>query len=254
MIDLRPYCIGFWKMNDNLPNTVVVDDSGGEHNGTAQQNTEDLHVTGKLNGALTFNGSSDYIIVPDDAVWDVGGKLTVCQWFRSLDDTHDLPMLLHDSSNYKYYLYSMNAPDNDVVRFEVKTASGYYLAQAIFAEGSIRDGNWHFAVGIYDKTITGSEGKRLILYVDNVYVADSYVLPNEDIVSGDEGIHIGRYGSNYFYGDIDATFLFNTRLTGDEIAWLWNQGNGSESLHEFQVSCSIKASAGLNASVKNAVA
>ena len=59
--------VGHWRMNDNAANAYVMDTSGNDITGTAQQNTEDIDTTGQINGDLTFNGSSsDYITLPDD--------------------------------------------------------------------------------------------------------------------------------------------------------------------------------------------
>jgi len=60
--------IGHWKMNDNDDHNQVDDNSGNDNHGTAQQITSTLHTNSGnppyLNGALTFNGSSDYITTP----------------------------------------------------------------------------------------------------------------------------------------------------------------------------------------------
>jgi hypothetical protein len=60
-MDLTPYLVAHWKMNDNVASTVVLDSSGNGYNGTAQANTNTLDTTGKIAGALTFNGTTDYI-------------------------------------------------------------------------------------------------------------------------------------------------------------------------------------------------
>lgn len=52
--------VAHYKMNDNADNTTVLDNMGFS-NGTAQQNTSALHTDGKILGALTFNGTSDYV-------------------------------------------------------------------------------------------------------------------------------------------------------------------------------------------------
>ncbi|MBA7589671.1 hypothetical protein ES708_31760 [subsurface metagenome] len=66
-VSIAASCVGHWKMNDNEPNTVVIDSSGKGNHGTARQNTSILHTDSNnppyLNGALTFNGTSDYIDV-----------------------------------------------------------------------------------------------------------------------------------------------------------------------------------------------
>jgi hypothetical protein len=48
---------GHWPMNDNAADTDVEDISGNSNTGTAQQNTEDMSVAGKINEALSFSSS-----------------------------------------------------------------------------------------------------------------------------------------------------------------------------------------------------
>ena len=52
-------------MDDNEANTVVIDSSDNGNHGTSQQNTDQLYTTGIIDGALTFNGSGDYVDVGD---------------------------------------------------------------------------------------------------------------------------------------------------------------------------------------------
>jgi hypothetical protein len=54
--------IAWWKMDDNVASTVVLDSSGNGYNGTtSQSNTEDLHVAGKIDGAFRFDGGNESI-------------------------------------------------------------------------------------------------------------------------------------------------------------------------------------------------
>jgi len=50
-------CVGHWKMNDNAADTIVEDISGNGNDGTAQRNTEDMSVAGKINEALSFSST-----------------------------------------------------------------------------------------------------------------------------------------------------------------------------------------------------
>ena len=68
--DLSDGLVAHYKMNDYRADTDVRDSVGGNV-GTAQQNTEDISVDGKINRALSFNGSSDYIDCGDDTMGDL---------------------------------------------------------------------------------------------------------------------------------------------------------------------------------------
>ncbi len=68
-IDLRANCIGHWKMNDNANDKIVIDSTGkgcgGLADGSTIRDTSDMHTTGRIDGALAFNGTTDVIKVID---------------------------------------------------------------------------------------------------------------------------------------------------------------------------------------------
>ncbi len=74
-----------YKMNDNTDTAIVVDSSVNENNGTAQVNTSGLTTTGKINEALSFNGSSDYVSIANEISF--AGDFTVSMWIKPVDAT-----------------------------------------------------------------------------------------------------------------------------------------------------------------------
>ncbi|GAG77958.1 unnamed protein product, partial [marine sediment metagenome] len=64
-------CVLYWKMNDNAASTDVVETKAGR-TGTAQQDTQDIDTTGVIDGALTFNGATDFVSVADWPELDFG--------------------------------------------------------------------------------------------------------------------------------------------------------------------------------------
>jgi uncharacterized repeat protein (TIGR01451 family)/fimbrial isopeptide formation D2 family protein len=74
--------IAHWKMDDNAANGIVIDSSGMYNNGIAQRHTAFMSVPGTINGALNFNGTSDYIIVADRDEWTFSGDFTISLWVK----------------------------------------------------------------------------------------------------------------------------------------------------------------------------
>jgi hypothetical protein len=73
-----------WLFNDNLANTVVLDDDGNTHNGVASTNTENLYQAGKV-GVGCFNFDSQYnVSVADHAdftfVEGTDGDFSITGW------------------------------------------------------------------------------------------------------------------------------------------------------------------------------
>ncbi len=69
--------VAHWRMNDNAANTRVKDESPNINHGTAQQNTSALTTAGKVGTALSFNGSTDKITVPNAPSLNFGGTGTL---------------------------------------------------------------------------------------------------------------------------------------------------------------------------------
>jgi hypothetical protein len=61
-IDLRANCVARYKLDDCAITKTVLDSSGNGYHGTSVRNTSLMAIAGKVGGALSFNGTSDYII------------------------------------------------------------------------------------------------------------------------------------------------------------------------------------------------
>lgn len=216
-MNLRANCISHWKLNDNAANKTVVDSSGNGNDGEAQQNTEDLHTDGKINGALTFNGTSDFIDTGLKASEiHVANKFSICMWVK-----------IKTIANTKM-LYS--ADEGGADRF-------YFITRGDGTELGIGLSDWMvnysvgFAVDTWYLLIVILDGTTGYIYKDNVLVgsqADITVnLPTVNTIK----LGVGSTGVSYhLHCEMDVVMIFNKALTEEEIAFLWNEGNGREYL------------------------
>ena len=76
--DARTGLIGWWKFDDGS-GTSAADSSGSGNTGTTQ-NSPTWTASGMNNGALTLNGTNQYVNVPDAASLDLSGSWTVSAW------------------------------------------------------------------------------------------------------------------------------------------------------------------------------
>ena len=220
LTDLASSAVGHWKMNDNASNTDVVDSSGNGHNGTfndatGNPNTSAHHIVGKIDGALTFDGTDDYVVVPDDASLDIPGALTLAFWTK-YTSTGSGWIISKGRTGTAYGYWAGN--DAGKVRFGDN--AGYKTTTSTF-----NDGNWHFVVCVYDGNGTFS---ALKIYVDNVEQAttqagsfNGFYATNEPMVLGgqsDTGV-VGRF----FNGSIDNAMLFDKALTAEERGILYGE-------------------------------
>ncbi len=228
-------CIGHWKMNDNTVNTDVLDDSGNDYNGSfndasGNPSTSAHNIVGKINGALDFDGIDDYVVVPDDVNLDIPGALTLAFWTKYTSSSSGWIISKGTTGGAYGYWAAVNAGQirfGDNAGFKTTTASTY------------NDGAWHFVVCVYDG---GSSFDSLKIYVDNVEQTTTqagsfsgFDATNEPLVLGghfDSGsIHIGRF----FAGSIDNVMVVDEALTQEEISYLYNSGNGTETTPSLDI-------------------
>jgi hypothetical protein len=210
----EPNCVGHWKMNDNAANTTVVDDSGTGHNGTAVRNTDLLAVAGKIGGALTFNGTTDFVNVGNV----IGtGAYTKVAWIKRIVDARDFHNIVSSDTSSNAFWHDKN---------------GYLRAGHATSFEQVKDSNNALAVGVwYHVAVTfdpSVEAGKMVLYKDGVQVKQAIGVPTQ---SPSTTTYIGRFLSTNVYnfnGSIDNVMILNRALTGEEISLLYNNGNGVE--------------------------
>lgn len=200
-----PALVGYWPFNET---TDTIAKSGawsalcryvGEIRGGFSR------VEGGYDGqAVSLNGTDGYVSIPDSVLWDTFSNLTVSCWFKTDVNQSGKGLVVHDNSNYKYLLYLTG--DSGSLMFYVRTASGTKSASVSKGTGYYADGAWHYVAGVYDRY--AADGQRVKLYVDGDLVGSSAGY-NEQILDGDEGIYVGRWGNNYFNGAIDDVRIYN---------------------------------------------
>lgn len=201
-------------LNDNLATTNVVDSSTYGNNGTAQQNTSAISVPGKIDTALSFNGSTDFINCGNDTSLDVGDKMSFCAWIKR-NSFGATMRLMHKSTGYADVLIG----SGNTVGL-AKSGSGNIATSTI----SITDINWHHIVA----TKNGSDAH---IYIDNVDVTSA--VTDRTLTNNANDLYIGSLSGGsalWFDGDMDDVRLYNRVVTQAERSALYNSGNGTEGI------------------------
>jgi len=205
-------------MNDNAANKTVVDSSGNGNDGEAQQNTDILHTDGKINGALTFNGTSDFIDTKLKAseIHD-SNKFSICLWVKiKTFATTDMFYCSDEGGADRFYLITRNAGAN----------FGIGLSDWIenFTDINFVVDTWYFLVVILDGT-TG------YVYKDNDLIASHPNITPDFSPIYTIKLGAGATGGSYhLHCEMDAVMIFNRALSAEERAFLWNNGYGTEGL------------------------
>ena len=214
----RPFV--HYKMNDDAASTVVVD-SMGFLNGTLAggDNTEDLATTGKIGGALDFNGTDDYVQC------NIGNptNLTYMCWFNALiseqdfnNPSADLVQLMWTQDDNP----SIGFRSSGVVRASIKNGSEAGIGATTTT--AINDGAWNHVALTFD-------GTNLKIYLNGVLDATS-----STVVGRGSHTNVTRLmrddAGRFVEGKQDDVRFYNFALSAADILNVYNAGTGTESI------------------------
>ncbi|MDC1006276.1 kelch repeat-containing protein, partial [Opitutales bacterium] len=206
--------VGWWKFDEGS-GTVAYDSSGNGNDGNLTNGP--TWATGKIGGALSFDGVNDYVLIPATSDLDLQ-TLSISSWVYSSNYVQDgfiFEKTADGNLNSQYNLFFQNSE----LRFRVKPINSSYSDTKV--DQSILSG-WSFITSSYNSS------KRK-LFVNGQLVASNDF--NETIATNPNGISlIGAYalnsiGNNYFFnGLIDDVRIYDRALSAAEVQALYNLG------------------------------
>jgi hypothetical protein len=225
--------VGWWKMDDNVSgdSKTVYDSSGNGNNGTTHYGANttgmDCTVAGKRNLACDFDGSDDWIEIPDSDYLDFGtGDFSYSLWVNTSQDCSSSRVWFaqRNQSTSRPSTYIGCDDTNKIVTeaLDSNDQGGNNISTTIG-----NDGNWHQAVLVKE----GHSSATLKLYVDGkLEDSDPFTFTgNFDYNSGGiEPNSIGRFNvSPYYYtdGKIDDVRIYNYALTPQQVKNDYNEGS-----------------------------
>jgi len=223
--------IAHYKLNDNAASATVVD-SAGSHNGTYKDsggniNTSTGAMSGKINGALDFDGTDEYVEIADHA--DFTPALTpfsISAWCYMHDVTNFVIAakgIDGSSSEWRFETFSLL---NNKVQFILRDESNIsYIGRRY--NTALTENQWLHLVATYDG---GTLEAGVKVYLDGIRV-DDFSHSARVFVSVENltaATWIGRYDTTYADGLIDNVMFFSIELTPIEVKQLYNNGHGTE--------------------------
>jgi len=212
--------VGFWSMNgqdvDLSDSTAEVKDvSGNDNDGNAKNGASP--AIGKLGQGFGFDGTDDYVEVPDSSLWDFAGKSrTVSVWFQANENQPTGYPRFFDhfagGSPGAGWLFGFDAESDNI--FFTHRADGNNIV--LQSPNTYNDGMWHHAV----TTLDGSTAR---LYIDGSKVdTDNYSSLNDL----DKPLDIGsdRGNGNEFKGSLDNARIYSRALSESEVKKLYRLG------------------------------
>lgn len=239
--------VAYYPMNDKADSNTVVNTIGVD--GNSVRNTSLMHVAGKIGGALSFDGTSDYA---DTSQWwadIVPYSHSIGVWVKANDGQPASAQYIFGMQ----YIFGDDYPetDNRVIYFlrintngtltlywkgEIGAAAVASLTTSVvFLNG---ENDWkHIIVTVENlgEIEFGVFQVNVKIYANNVLVGSVSWDKNIDDWHPEANMFIGAYNeqqsyggepvvSGYFDGSLDDFRIFNKALTAAEVTWLYAQG------------------------------
>ncbi|MCK6650367.1 MAG: LamG domain-containing protein, partial [Bacteroidia bacterium] len=152
---------------------------------------------GRIQTGLAFDGTNDYISIPNESNFDFTSQMTVEAWVKV--NTFNIPfqtIISKGSGTWRIQRYA----STNFIEFTVNIGG---LNKMAIGSRNINDGKWHHIAGVYN-------GSQVILYVDGTL--DSYSSANGNIDQNNYQMSIGENlqdAGRYFNGQIDEVRVWN---------------------------------------------
>ena len=188
---------------DEGSGTAVTDASGNGNNGTVTNTT--WSTSGRYRGALSFNGTTSVVTIPDSQSLHLSSGMTLEAWVD--------PSTVN--ANYRDVIYKANdnfyleATSSNSSRPDAGLIAGGSYADA-FGTSALAANTWSFLTETYD-------GSTLRLYVNGTLVAST--AQTGAIATSTNPLQIGGdtlYGQ-HFAGLIDNVRIYNVALSAAQI-------------------------------------
>jgi chitodextrinase len=215
--------VGWWKF-DETSGTTASDSSGNNNTGTLVNGP--VWTTGKIGGALSFDGVDDYVDAGTSNTFDLSASpFSVSIWTKvhtfSTSGAANRIVIKRTNSNTAWQLNADGPNDNasypNTFSFVVQNNG---TAVAVVGNGSnLLIDTWYHVVGVSNGSGT------LAIYVNGVLLPTA-TNANSYNIGTLNNLYIGARtdGGTHFNGLIDDVRIYNRALSAGEVQALYNAG------------------------------
>jgi hypothetical protein len=207
--DLPSSLVGWWKLDEESGSTAL-DSTGNKHDGTLIQNP--VWTTGKIGGALEFNGTSNFVRIPDHPAltFAVSQSYTLAAWVyvpQVMAGWHGIVCKGRQSGGGAMY-YGIWIGDNGGV------PTWYYGTWPTWASVVAGPGWYHIVV------TQNAEANTKIFYLNGEF--DSKTAAQAGDAAGALLLGSDQEPGDSFAGKVDDVQLYNRAVTAQQVVDLMN--------------------------------
>jgi hypothetical protein len=204
--------IGLWRLlgtpGSAIANGATLSAAVGTSATASNANTTGFaYASGNLGSGAYFDGTDDYLSVPDSSAVEPSGAFSIGFWF-STTQTGNRVIIEKDTSNG----YSVQRDADNTIKMNVGSTT-----TQIKASGNYNDGAWHYAVFVYRGPNDGSA------YIDGI---DRTSTNNPGTPSYSTGVLYlgGRATTLPYNGGLEHVGLWSRALSASEVVALYRRG------------------------------
>jgi len=172
-------------------------------------------LTYASDGTFSFNGSSDYLSIPNTTLGNGNVEWTISCWMKTTTTTNSLGQGSIISNISGGPVYSMMGVNNGKIVYWTYQNSAW--AQKLGVGKTVNDGGWHMLTWVNYSNYT------MDMYVDGIL--DSNVA-NSTSGNNNPVDVIGRSWAGYFPGSISSLSRYSRALSANEVRQNFNSQRG----------------------------
>ncbi|NIP24127.1 MAG: DUF1080 domain-containing protein [Phycisphaerae bacterium] len=209
--DLAHGLIGHWTFDEGK-GMIARDSSGRNNHGTIMGSAK--WTKGRIGGALDFDGTDDFVSIPNEGDFDITGSITVTAWIRVNSFTRSWQAIV-TKGDRAWRLHRAN--DTNSLGWACSDLSRQEVGD-LYGKMAVNDDRWHHVAGVYD-------GTKTCLFVDGTLDASEKTtrtisVNDYPVLIGENAQHRGRF----FRGLIDDVRIYDRALSVDELRALVKAG------------------------------
>jgi hypothetical protein len=166
-------------------------------------------------GSIVFDGTNDYVGIPDNGTGDITEKLTICSVIKSNGNWIQYGGILEKKNSYEFTMQS-----SGVMEFGINIGGGSF--SEVLGSGTLSQNTWHHVSMTFSTDLN-----QVKFYLNGVLDVTRTLTAN--ITTNNEPINVGASiggAPQYFRGNIALTQLYNRALSDTEVLQNYNATKG----------------------------
>ncbi|KXK09304.1 MAG: Laminin G domain protein [candidate division WS6 bacterium OLB21] len=212
LYSFQPDAIAHWKL-DEKEGTTANDSSLNNLHGTLQNMSGNEWQEGKISKSLRFDGTNDYVSVPDNDLLYVaaGGSFSIATWFKTDGTVSSDSLLVGKGGLGNSIGYSLYLDSTGKVVCGIDDDASSFPEDSVVSTAEYDDSEWHHALCVKDNS-------SISLYINGTSegTPDTSLLATGSLYNSSPLTFAGNSAGLNFSGQMDDVRYWNYPITSTD--------------------------------------